>query len=89
MNRARKEALKEQIEKLDPQEHAQIFAIVKKYTDTYTKTQNGVLVSSEGLPDQCIKEMETMVNFYIDQRKRMDSDAVNRKAQNELNRIRH
>ncbi len=89
MNRARKEALKEQIEKLDPQEHAQIFAIVKKYTDTYTKTQNGVLVSSEGLPDQCIKEMETMVNFYLDQRKRMDSDAVNRKAQNELNRIRH
>ncbi len=89
MNRQRKETLKEQIEKLDPQEHAQIFAIVKKYTDTYTKTQNGVLVSSEGLPDQCIKEMETMVNFYLDQRKRMDSDAASRKAQNELNRIRH
>ncbi len=89
MNRARKEALKEQIEKLDPQEHAQIFAIVKKYTDTYTKTQNGVLVSSEGLPDQCIKEMEAMVNFYLDQRKRMNSDAADRKAQNELNRIRH
>ena len=82
MNRQRKEALKEQIEKLDPQEHAQIFAIVKKYTDTYTKTQNGVLVSSEGLPDQCIKEMETMVNFYLDQRKRMETD-----AQNEPNRI--
>jgi hypothetical protein len=80
MNRARKEALKEQIEKLDPQEHAQIFAIVKKYTDTYTKTQNGVLVSSEGLPDQCIQEMETMVNFYLDQRERMDSDAADRKA---------
>jgi len=80
MNRSRKEALKEQIEKLDPQEHAQIFAIVKKYTDTYTKTQNGVLVSSECLPDQCIKEMEKMVNFYLDQRKRMDTDAVNRKA---------
>jgi len=89
MNRARKEALKEQIEKLDPQEHAQIFAIVKKYTDTYTKTQNGVLVSSESLPDQCIKEMEAMVNFYLDQRKRMNSDAADRKAQNELNRIRH
>ena len=82
MNRLRKEALKEQIEKLDPQEHAQIFGIVKKYTENYTKTQNGVLVSSETLPDECIKEMETMVNFYLDQRKRMEAD-----AQNEPNRI--
>jgi hypothetical protein len=80
MNRSRKEALKEQIEKLDPQEHAQIFAIIKKYTDSYTKTQTGVLVSSETLPDDCIKEMETMVTFYLDQRKRMDSDAADRKA---------
>ena len=80
MNRLRKEALKEQIEKLDPQEHAQIFGIVKKYTENFTKTQNGVLVSSDNLPDECIKEMETMVNFYLDQRKRMDTDAVNRKA---------
>jgi len=82
MNRLRKEALKEQIEKLDPQEHAQIFGIVKKYTDNYTKTQNGVLVSSESIPDECIKEMETLVNFYMDQRKRMETD-----AQNEPNRI--
>ncbi len=82
MNRLRKEALKEQIEKLDPQEHAQIFGIVKKYTENYTKTQNGVLVSSETLPDECIKEMETMVSFYLDQRKRMETD-----AQNEPNRI--
>ncbi len=82
MNRLRKEALKEQLEKLDPQEHAQIFGIVKKYTDSYTTTQNGVLVSSDNLPDECIKEMETMVNFYLDQRKRMESE-----TQNEPNRI--
>ena len=80
MNRARKEALKEQIEKLDPQEHAQILEVIKKYTDNYTKTQNGVLVSSDNLPDECIREMETMVNFYLDQRKRMDLDTANRKA---------
>jgi hypothetical protein len=82
MNRLRKEALKEQIEKLDPQEHAQIFGIVKKYTENFTKTQNGVLVSSDNIPDECIKEMEQMVNFYLDQRKRMESD-----TQNELKRI--
>jgi hypothetical protein len=80
MNRSQKEALKEKIEKLDPQEHAQLFEVVKRYTETYTKTQNGVLVSSDSLPDECLREMERMVLFYIDQRKRMDADAVERKA---------
>jgi hypothetical protein len=75
-----KEKLKEQIDKLDPNEHAQIFAIVKKYTDSFTKTQNGVLVSSDNLPPECIKEIQTMVTFYMDQHKRMESDAVERKG---------
>ncbi len=82
MNRQRKEALKEQIEKLDPQEHAQIFGIIKRHTENFTKTQNGVLISSDSLSDQCLQEMETMVAFYLDQRKRMETD-----AQNEPNRI--
>jgi hypothetical protein len=72
MNRVRKEKLKENIEKLDPQEHAQIFGIVKKYTETYTKTQTGVLVSSDTLPDACLQEMESLVSFYLDQRKQYD-----------------
>lgn len=72
MSRGHKERLKEQIEKLDPQEHAQIFAIIKKHTDSYTKTQNGVLVSSDMLPPECIKEIETLVHFYMDQRKSMN-----------------
>jgi len=72
MNRVRKEKLKENIEKLDPQEHAQIFGVVKKYTETYTKTQTGVLVSSDTLPDACLLEMESLVTFYLDQRKQYD-----------------
>jgi hypothetical protein len=72
MNRVRKEKLKENIEKLDPQEHAQIFGIVKTYTETYTKTQTGVLVSSDTLPDTCLQEMEALVAFYLDQRKQYD-----------------
>lgn len=72
MNRIRKEKLKENIEKLDPQEHAQIFGIIKKYTETYTKTQTGVLVSSDTLPDACLQEMEALVAFYLDQRKQFD-----------------
>jgi hypothetical protein len=80
MNRAQKEALKEKVDKLDAQEHAQIFEVIQRYTDTYTKTQNGVLVSSDSLPDECLREIEKMVLFYMDQRKRMDADSAERKA---------
>lgn len=80
MSRSRKEKLREQIDMLDIHEHAQVFAIIKKYTDEYTKTQTGVLVSSESLPEGCISEMETLVAFYLDQRKRMDADERARKS---------
>lgn len=80
MNRAQKEALKEKLEKLDAQEHEQLFAIIKRYTTQFTKTQTGVLVSSDVLPDECLREMERMVSFYMDQRKRMEADAAERKT---------
>ena len=80
MNRSSKEALKEKIEKPDPQEHAQIFAIITRYTENYTKTQNGVLVSSDNLSAECLAEIEKLVSFYLDQRERMDSDAIERKS---------
>jgi hypothetical protein len=80
MNRSRKEALKERLDKLDANEHEQIFNIIKKYTDSFTKTQNGVLVSSDALPDECMIEMEKMVTFYFDQHKRMEADEVERKT---------
>lgn len=80
MNRTRKEKLREHLDTLDVHEHAQVFAIIKKYTDEYTRTQSGVLVSSESLPDGCIVEMETLVAFYLDQRKRMDADERARKS---------
>lgn len=80
MKRNQLEALKEKIDRLDPQEHAQIFQIIKCYTENYTKTQTGALVSSDVLPEECLKEMEKMVSFYIDQRKRMEADAIERKS---------
>lgn len=80
MNRLRKEQLKERLEKLDAEEHAQIFETIKRYTNEYTKTQTGVLVSSDNLPDECIVEIEKMATYYLDQRKRMDADIVERKA---------
>lgn len=80
MNRARKEKLRDQLDLLDPHEHAQIFAVVKHHTESYTRTQSGVLVSSDVLTDTCMMEMEKMVAFYLDQRKRMDADDVARKT---------
>ena len=73
MSRAHLEALKEKIEKLDPEEHAQIFAIIQRHTNNYTKTQTGVLVSSDFLNAACLKEIENAVKFYIDQRKMIDT----------------
>jgi hypothetical protein len=80
MNRSRKEALKERLDRLDANEHAQIFNIVKKYTESFTKTQNGVLISSDILPDACLIEMEKMVTFYLDQHKQMEADEAERKT---------
>ena len=79
MRRQQKEKLKENLEKLDADEHAQVFAIIKKYTDNFTKTQNGVLISSDNLTDECLLEMEKMVQYYLDQRKTMDFSRVNRR----------
>jgi hypothetical protein len=79
MKRQQKEKLKENLDKLDAEEHAQIFTIIKKYTDTFTKTQTGVLVSSDTLPDECLLEMEQMVKYYLDQRKTMDFNRANRR----------
>ena len=72
MKRLHKEKLKENLDKLDADEHAQIFNIIKKYTDSFTKTQTGVLISSDNLSDECLVEMEQMVKYYLDQRKSID-----------------
>lgn len=80
MKQRQKEKLKERVELLDANEHEQIFNIIKKFTDNYTKTLNGVLVSSDALPDECLVEIERMTTFYMDQRKQMDADALERKS---------
>jgi len=79
MNRSRKEALKENLEKLDAGEHTQIFEIVKRNTENYTKTQNNVLISSDVLSDDALIEMEKLVAYYMDQRKTLDFNRANRR----------
>jgi hypothetical protein len=69
MNRSRKEQLKENIDKLDPHEHSQLFDVIKRYTQQYTQTGKSIFVSTEVLPLQCLEEIERLVAFYLDQRK--------------------
>lgn len=80
MNRAQLERLRERIDALDTQEHAQLFEIVKRHTPKYTQTETGVHVSTDNLSPECLQELDRMVSFFTDQRKRMDADTLERKA---------
>ena len=65
---------------MDANEHIQVFHLIKKYSDQFTKTQNGVLISTDTLNDECLVEIEQYVTFCIDQKKRMDEDQKTRKT---------
>jgi hypothetical protein len=72
--------MKDQLDTMDANEHAQVLSIVHKYTDQCTKTQSGVLISTDLLNDECLGEIEKYVVFCQDQRKRMDEDTKTRKT---------
>lgn len=75
------ESLKEKIDKLDMNEHKQIYAIIRRFNPDVqvTKTQQGVLVTANTLNAETITEIQRYVSFCIDQRKRMDDDMKTRK----------
>jgi hypothetical protein len=83
-SRSKKEWLKEQLDRMESNEHNQIFSIIKKHTDQFTKTQTGVLVSTDNLNDECLAEIEKYVSFCLDQKKRMDDDMKTRKSYERL-----
>jgi hypothetical protein len=72
--------MKEQIDKLNATEHSQIYKIVLKDNTKTTQTPSGVLVSSEHLSEECLKEIEQYIIYCIDQRSRMDEDLKTRKT---------
>lgn len=82
--RTKKEWMKEHIDQMETHEHTQIFRIIQKYTDQYTKTQSGVLVSTDNLNDDCLHEVEQYIHFCVDQKKRMDDDLKTRKTYERL-----
>jgi hypothetical protein len=79
-SRSKKEWMKERLDEMDANEHAQIFSIVRKYTDQGTRTQTGILISTEFMNDECLTEIDAYIQFLADQRKRMDEDTKARKT---------
>jgi predicted metal-dependent hydrolase len=84
--RSKKEWLKEQLEKTESSEniHIQILEIIKKYTDQFTTTQNGILISSDNLSDDCLNDIEKYLIFCNDQKKRIEDDFKTRKSYERL-----
>jgi hypothetical protein len=70
------EKLKSLLESLDQNEHEQIFKIIRKYTNEYTRSDTGVFVSSHNLPPECLREMDTYIHFCFDQRKHLEADSA-------------
>jgi len=79
-SRTKKEWMKERLDAMDANEHAQIFTIVRKYTDQGTRTQTGILISTDFMNDDCLAEIEAYIQFLTDQRKRMEEDTKARKS---------
>ena len=77
--RSKKEWLKEQLDKMEINEHAQVFQLIRKHSTQFTKTQNGILVSTDTLSDDCLTEVEKYITFSLDQKKRMEEDLKTRK----------
>jgi hypothetical protein len=76
------ESLKEKIDKLDSNEHKQIYNIINRLNKSQiqtTKTQQGILITADNLDKETVDEIEKYVHFCIDQRKRMDIDMKTRK----------
>lgn len=78
--RTKKEWMKDQLDSMDANEHVQVLEIIRKYTDQCTKTQSGVLISTDLLNDECLAEIDRYIHFLLDQRKRMDEDVKTRKT---------
>jgi hypothetical protein len=78
--RTKKEWMKDRLDAMDANEHSQIFTIVRKYTDQGTRTQSGILISTEFMSDECLGEIEAYIQFLSDQRKRMEEDTKARRS---------
>jgi hypothetical protein len=84
MNRSKLEQMKAQIDSLEAADHQQLYFIINQFTQAFTKTSNGVFISSENLSPECLEQMEKHIQFCNDQHKRMEDDLKQRKTYERL-----
>jgi hypothetical protein len=84
MNRSKLEQMKAQVDELDANDHKQLYFIISQFTNEFTKTTNGVFISSENLSLECLQQIETHIQFCSDQRKRIEEDQKQRKTYERL-----
>jgi hypothetical protein len=80
VTRQQKEKLKNNLEKLSECEHEQVFKIINKFTDQYTCSETGVLVSADSLNQECVEEIQKYIDFCFAQKERLDTDEAQRIA---------
>jgi hypothetical protein len=68
---AQTERIRDLLEKLEQNEHEQIFTIIRKYTHEYTRSDNGIFVSSKSLPTECLDEIDQYIHFCFAQREHL------------------
>ena len=71
--------MKTRIDSLQPIEHAQIFQIIKRYTQSYSSADSIILVSTENLSSECIEEIEKYISFLTDQKKSLEEYMITRR----------
>jgi hypothetical protein len=76
--------MKAQIDSLEAADHKQLYDIISQFTQNFTKTSNGVFVSSENLSQECLEQIEKHIQFCSDQHKRMEDDLKQRKSYERL-----
>lgn len=61
--------LKEHIENLPKENHIEIYKIIKKHTNDYSKNNNGIFVNISILKDEAISDIQKYIEYITNQEK--------------------
>ena len=67
-----RKALEEQISRLGPTEHREIFRILLKHRISFTQNNNGTFVNISNIPDSIVDEISKFVTFCTRNNKELD-----------------
>ncbi len=76
--------IRKHMTKLDLIEHSELFDIVKHYSKSFTATNTGALVSSDELPDECIKKLMERIAYFLEMKRWLKEEDVRRSDQKRI-----